>query len=589
MAKPFSIQSPEDIAKEYGGNKQKIAQAMQMGIVDPTAGTLAGMFIDRMRAAQMQESANPPTIVQQVMGAPPAMAAAGAMGNKMQEHAVPGAPPVKPMVPPMAGAIGNAMQEQASMGPGGDIPGMANGGSAYAAPYAQGGLDGLPVPDTMFDEPSNGGFNDGYAGGGLIAFADGGSTDDDFEAFKRAIIAQESGGNYAAYNPQSGASGLVQFMPDTARRLAARMGMDYSPALLRSNAPAAKQYQDRLANAQLKEAWDYGGGDPAKAAAYHFAGPDTSGWKSKTRQYQSDILQRMGKTPGTSSSSDSGEATRASYSKDLEAMAKRFAPNEAPRDTYIAQLSKLMSPETKAAEHKQAVWAAVGDFARALGSTPGSLLMGISAGVSSAAAGAAERKAAEKNRLLALSKEIADQYDLRQKAVFEGLKDANSVVKDMYQAGASTDRIDAYLQKAQMAADAAGKKGEATQAAKQANTLRKQALDYQNKALAADKELAKLSSRLIGNPAVAKQQADKVAALIHAMSLANNQLKQMGDPGITWDPNAFTNYNAFAHQQGSWFHAPEQGDQQAAPTGQPAPQSGNSALFSQADAILGAQ
>ena len=52
--KPYRIQSPEAIAKDYGGNKQQIAQAMQMGIVDPTAGVLAGMFIDRMRSAQMQ-------------------------------------------------------------------------------------------------------------------------------------------------------------------------------------------------------------------------------------------------------------------------------------------------------------------------------------------------------------------------------------------------------------------------------------------------------------------------------------------------------------------------------------------------------
>ena len=43
--KPYRIQSPEDIAKDYGGNKQKIAEAMQMGVVDPTAGVLAGMFL----------------------------------------------------------------------------------------------------------------------------------------------------------------------------------------------------------------------------------------------------------------------------------------------------------------------------------------------------------------------------------------------------------------------------------------------------------------------------------------------------------------------------------------------------------------
>ena len=53
---------------------------------------------------------------------------------------------------------------------------FADGGSV-APPYAGGGLSELPIPDTMFDESRNGGFDDGYAGGGLIAFAGGGDTD----------------------------------------------------------------------------------------------------------------------------------------------------------------------------------------------------------------------------------------------------------------------------------------------------------------------------------------------------------------------------------------------------------------------------
>jgi hypothetical protein len=54
-SKPFSLQSPEHIAKEYGGNKQKIASAASMGLIDPTSAVMAGMFIDRMRSAQVQE------------------------------------------------------------------------------------------------------------------------------------------------------------------------------------------------------------------------------------------------------------------------------------------------------------------------------------------------------------------------------------------------------------------------------------------------------------------------------------------------------------------------------------------------------
>jgi hypothetical protein len=56
-----------------------------------------------------------------------------------------------------------------------EMPMMAEGG--MMPPYASGGgLSDVPLPDGMFDEPSNGGFGDGYAGGGMVAFADGGST-----------------------------------------------------------------------------------------------------------------------------------------------------------------------------------------------------------------------------------------------------------------------------------------------------------------------------------------------------------------------------------------------------------------------------
>jgi len=131
---------------------------MQMGIVDPTAGTLAGMFIDRMRSAQTQEQAPQQTVAQQVF-APPA----------------PPAPPQGglPPAPPMGGApMGapaglGATPEAAQMAPMPEMP-------QQEAPMgmAGGGLTTLPLPDTMFDEPDNG----GYADGGIVAFAGGGDT-----------------------------------------------------------------------------------------------------------------------------------------------------------------------------------------------------------------------------------------------------------------------------------------------------------------------------------------------------------------------------------------------------------------------------
>lgn len=183
MPKPFSIQAPEAIAKEYAGNKQRIAEAARMGVVDPTAAVLAGMFIDRMRGAQAQEGATPPTVAQEVMGGSTAAPPPPAGGLGMTPQA---APPMTPSMP-MQGEQGVPMQ--GGMGEmGAQMPmGMADGGMTYAPPFTQGGLDGLPIPDTMFDESRNGGFNDGYAGGGIIAFNEGAAVPSAEEYFGRSV------------------------------------------------------------------------------------------------------------------------------------------------------------------------------------------------------------------------------------------------------------------------------------------------------------------------------------------------------------------------------------------------------------------
>jgi len=190
VAKPFSIQAPEAIAKEYAGNKQRIAEAARMGVVDPTTAVLAGMFIDRMRGAQAQEGATPPTVAQEVMGGPTAVPSPTAGGLGMTPQA---APPMTPQMPmqgmpgmPTQGGMGE-MGAQMPMGEGGPPMGMAEGGMTYAPMYMQGGLDGLPIPDNMFGESSNGGFNDGYAGGGIIAFADGAAVPSAEEYFGRSV------------------------------------------------------------------------------------------------------------------------------------------------------------------------------------------------------------------------------------------------------------------------------------------------------------------------------------------------------------------------------------------------------------------
>jgi hypothetical protein len=158
--KPFSLQAPEAIAKEYAGNKQKIAQAAQMGIVDPTAAVLAGMFIDRMRNAAQAEAAPQQTVAQQVF-APPAPAAPPAGLGALPQGAMPpeamaGMPQAMPQGMPQG------MPQEAMMPP--------QGMPAPEAMMAEGGLAGLEVPDDMFMESDN------YAGGGMVAFAGAGEA-----------------------------------------------------------------------------------------------------------------------------------------------------------------------------------------------------------------------------------------------------------------------------------------------------------------------------------------------------------------------------------------------------------------------------
>ena len=153
--KPFNLQAPEQIAKDYMGNKQKIAAAAQAGTLDPTAAVLAGMFIDRMRSAATQEQAPASTVAQDVLS-PPQMGV--------------GAPPpgMPPMGAPPMGAPPMGMPPQMGAGPAGPMGGMGAPAGLGALPpgppaMADGGLVDLPVRADTFPDAN-------YAGGGMVAF-----------------------------------------------------------------------------------------------------------------------------------------------------------------------------------------------------------------------------------------------------------------------------------------------------------------------------------------------------------------------------------------------------------------------------------
>lgn len=116
-----------------------------------------------------------------------------------------------------------------------------------------------------------------------------------FPDFKRAIIGQESGGRYGVPNAKgSGAMGIGQVMPETAKSLAARIGLPYRPDLMADTGPAGQQYQNSITDAALQEAWSAGGGDPRLAAHYYHGGSNRSGWGPKTQRYGDAVLARMG-------------------------------------------------------------------------------------------------------------------------------------------------------------------------------------------------------------------------------------------------------------------------------------------------------
>lgn len=379
-----------------------------MGVVDPTAAVLAGMFIDRMRSAQVMEGGQQPTVAQQVLGGAPPQGA--------------GAPP--PMAPPMAPPMGAPM---------GAPPPMAPPPQDMAPPppemdmasqgMAEGGLAELPIPDTMFDEPTNGGFDDGYAGGGMVAFAAAGSVD--AERLRRALLMQESGGDYGVINAEgSGAMGAYQFMPDTARALAKRIGKEYRPDLMTGDKGRSKEgraYQESLMDAQMKDILAYSDGDVGKAGAYHFAGPNTKGHGPKTRKYEQDILRRYsGSKEGSEMMPErdfgTAEGRASSYEDNLQNLQRRFGRTEKEQDVEdqrMARAEEMASPEYYEKQRKDSMWETLASIGFNMASSKSPYLLqavgeAAAAAMPGARADKKERKAL-KDRALDVMSDINDK------------------------------------------------------------------------------------------------------------------------------------------------------------------------------------
>lgn len=88
------------------------------------------------------------------------------------------------------------------------------------------------------------------------------------DALPALVIQAESGGDPAAVSPK-GARGLMQLMPDTAKEMAAELGVEYSEERL----TADPQYNMALGTAYLNKMMGKYNGNPALALAAYNAGP----------------------------------------------------------------------------------------------------------------------------------------------------------------------------------------------------------------------------------------------------------------------------------------------------------------------------
>lgn len=94
----------------------------------------------------------------------------------------------------------------------------------------------------------------------------------------KALAQQESNFNPAAVNPTTGATGIMQYIPASAKAA----GLDPKDPVASIN-QAAKDFAGNMQRF---------GGNVEQAVAAHFAGPDQKLWGPKTSQYVSDVAQK---------------------------------------------------------------------------------------------------------------------------------------------------------------------------------------------------------------------------------------------------------------------------------------------------------
>lgn len=398
MVSPYSVQSPEDIAKEYGGNKQKIMAAAQAGVVDPTAAVIAGMFIDRMRAAAQQEMAGTPTTVAQDTFAPPAPPAGGLGAIAPQ-----GAPQ---MQPPMA---------------------------APAMPAPEGGIGQLDFAPAQM------------AAGGIVGYAEG----DEVENLIQEILYRESRGRDFAEDgtpltSPKGARYAMQVMPDTARD----PGFGVAPA--KDDSP--EEY-NRVGRDYARAMYNrYGGDERAVMVAYN-AGPGVADkWiesgknmdvlPEETRKYIAGVGQD---TPERDIYTAEG---RAGSLADLLSVTNQYygALPSAQRERLMAEVEKELDPEAQKQRKEEDLYMRLAEFGFQLAaSTAPSILSSISEAAAATFPGVkADAETRKEAKEKALSKLMAFENMDRETAT-----DALNLAVELYKSNTSVEQAKRELALAQ--------------------------------------------------------------------------------------------------------------------------------------------
>jgi hypothetical protein len=258
---------------------------------------------------------------------------------------------------------------------------FADGG--MVPPYASGGLSGLPVPDTMFDEPNNG----GYAGGGMVAFAAGASVprETDGQRYERLVLEAIPGTIVTSRQRSAAKNAQVGGVPNSFHKT--DQARDFVPPKGMSLTEFGAKIKDIL-------------------------GPEGTDviYNSKGHKDHAHVEPgRRGKELVEAAKEDNtvyGLPTNLLGSIEL---AKSMIPEQSAEDLeYRKELAESLSPERRKQDKKDAFFEGLGKFGARLGASKNpSFLGGLAETLGAGAGDIAESLDADKKRIREMQRERA--------------------------------------------------------------------------------------------------------------------------------------------------------------------------------------